>query len=161
MQEQQENSHFSITIVFRGTEDDVIDELLSILKRDKWENLEMHYELGTLTAERTDLHVHDFDGEEEELPLTFALATSWFTSENEVEVMVEVNEAEQEWTYDACEKLCAGIITAMSSKFPAVRDNERTTGGDNGFAEDDGSAGDDAFTDDEVFTDDDVFTEDA
>jgi hypothetical protein len=133
MQDQQENSHATVTTAFRGAEDDVVDELLSILKREKWENLEMHYELGTLTAERTDLHVHDFDGEEVELPLTFALSASWFSSEDEVELMVEVNEGEQEWTYDECQKLCAGIISAISSKFPAISDTAGDNGGDNGF----------------------------
>ncbi len=95
----------------------------------------MHYELANLTAERIDLHNHDFDGKEEEVPLTFALAASWFSSDGEVELMVEINEADQEWSYEECQKLSAAIMTAVSAKFPAVNDSDRTDHADNGFGE--------------------------
>jgi len=137
MLEQQDNSQASITLAFRADEDDLIDELLTTLKRDTWENLEMHYELGHLSAERTDLIMHDFDGEEEEVPLTFALAASWFASDGEVELMVEVNEAEHDWTDYQCQQLCTSIMTALSAKFPTVSDNGIEVDGDNGHALDD------------------------
>ncbi len=86
--------------------------LLSILKRDRWEELKMHYETGTLTAERTELRLHEVDGQKEEFPVTFALSVSWFESDKQVEIMVEITEPEFEWTHDECDSMCNSILEA-------------------------------------------------
>ncbi len=125
MFEEQGNSQASFTQVFRGTEDDVIDALLSVLKRDRWENLKLHYENGTLTAERTELRIHTGpNGEKDEYAVTFAMATSWFESDGEVEIMVDISEMEFDWTQDECGAMVESILTALRFTFP-LGDNGR------------------------------------
>ena len=128
MQEERNNSHASITRTFVAPEDDVIDELLSLIKRDKWENLELHYERGSLTAERTDMVTRDYDGETEDVPLTFALCATWFSADDEVELMIEIDEPECDWTESACHDVAAKFIQELSSKIPALTDKDNGHG---------------------------------
>jgi hypothetical protein len=117
---QQHNNQASFTKTFAGNEDDIVDGLLSILKRDRWEELKMHYETGTMTAELTELRIRDVGGQKEELPLTFALSVSWFETDKEVEVMVEVTEPEYDWTQDECDAICNSILEAMKVTLKTV-----------------------------------------
>lgn len=121
MFEGQTNSQITMTKVFLSTEDDLIDALLSILRRDRCENLKMHYETSSLSAERTELHLlKASDGQEEEVPVVFAIAASWFNADGEVELMVGVTETEYDWTQDECISICESIIKALEISFRTV-----------------------------------------
>jgi len=120
MQEEKINSHAAITRIFVGAEDDVLDELLSILRREKWENLSLHYERGGLSAERTDMHDHELDGTSEELPLTLALAATWFSADDQVEIMLEIDEPDYDWTDEICAEVGSKLMQEMSGKFKTV-----------------------------------------
>lgn len=127
MFEQQSNSQASWTHTFRGSEDDVVDALLSLLRRDQWENLKLHYEHGTLSAERTELRKHTENSETDEYPVTFAIAVSWFESDGDTEVMVEVTETEFDWTQDECSTICESIKTALRYTFPMLNSAPSTS----------------------------------
>ena len=120
MFDEEIHSYASQTVTFLAEEDDVIDALLSILRLDKWENFQMHYETGTLSAERTDLHVHSEDDGALEVPVTFAMQASWTDVEDgQFDLMIGVEEPEYDWTQDHCETAMRSIFTALKSTFPS------------------------------------------
>lgn len=124
MFEGQENSQASISRVFVADEDDLVDALLSVLRRDGCENLKMHYEAGTLTAEKTLLRVHAANQSKEEVALIFGIAASWAESEGEVELVIGVTETEFDWSQDECTSLCESIIKALEVSFQTIVDVE-------------------------------------
>jgi hypothetical protein len=124
MFEPQANCRASFTQTFLGDEDEIVDTILSILRRDGWENLKMHYESGSLSAEKTDLRTRSTDDGKSEEPLTFALSASWFSSEDAVELMVEVTETEQEWSQDECASIVESILIGLKNRFPLAANIE-------------------------------------
>ncbi|HEY9776849.1 MAG TPA: hypothetical protein V6C81_24005 [Planktothrix sp.] len=131
MQEERNNSHSSITRMFSAHEDDLVDELLSLIRREKWENLELHYELSTLSAERTDMVTKDYDGNQEEVPLTLALSATWVASEDEVELTIEIDEPECDWTETVCAETGAKFMRELSSKLLIITDKDNGHGARN------------------------------
>jgi len=113
MFEPQSNSQASFTKVFAAGEDDIVDSLLSILKVDRWENLKLQYEGGSMSAERTELRTDTFEDVKEEVPVTFALTASWFESDAETEIMVAIVESEYEWSQDECSTICDSILSGL------------------------------------------------
>jgi hypothetical protein len=100
MTEEQENNQASFEHRFFAGEDDLVDILLSLLRREGWENLQMHYEAGNLSAEKTVLRVLSKSDSKEEFPVTFAFWAQWTDGDEEVDLLVEITESEYEWTYD-------------------------------------------------------------
>jgi hypothetical protein len=126
MSQGQDINQASFEQRFLADEDELVDALLALLRRELWENLEMHYEAGNLSAEKTVLREHAEKGVKEEFPVTLALAAQWLAGEDEEEVdlVVDISESEYDWTLDECQSTCESILTALKTTFAVVEKSE-------------------------------------
>ncbi len=94
------NTAASVTRNFLVDPDDLVDELLSVIKAHEWKDLKMQYQLGKLQASKTTASGENFD-----------LAVDWNEFEEEVQMRIAVSGSEQ--TMPARQQECLGLINAM------------------------------------------------
>jgi len=151
MSHGQDINQASVEQRFYAEEDDLIDTLLALLNSDNWENLEMHYEQGNLSAEKTVLRVRSENGSKQELPITLALMAQWSEGDSEVDLCIEITESEYDWTFDECQTACESILDTLKTSFAVSDSTGDFTDSDNGHSglHDDDDEDDDDWGDDD------------
>ena len=98
----------SITRNFLIEADDLVDEILSALKKYRWSDVKMKYELGTLSAS-----VVEKKGEHKTADSTYVLSCKWEEQEEEVELTLSVETQSTESAPEQCQKYCQELMDSL------------------------------------------------
>jgi hypothetical protein len=92
--------------------DDLVDALLQNLNSHGWNLGKMQYELGTLTAGRSEKVLDDGKA----VPVKFELVATWQDFGDALELEVVVKDPEHDWTDGCCAQKCATIIDSIEDR---------------------------------------------
>lgn len=95
------NTVASVTRNFLVDTDDLIDELLSVIKAQDWRDLKMQYQIGKLQATKT----------AQERGHTFELMVEWNEFDEEVQLRIAVAGSDE--SLPQRQQECSELMTAM------------------------------------------------
>lgn len=115
-------THSSLTRNFLIEADDLVDEILSALKKFQWTNLKMNYELSTLCATRTVEGIERLAAS----AVTYVLTAKWTEQEEEVELTIAVENHDGRSTAASCQQYCREMMDSLfaESAFRRVNDSQ-------------------------------------